>query len=191
MWIQLSLWYDTNSWSSWLQLLLQKSDMVRNWHLFVVSKTVEPLREQDAFLFCGSLVMRFEDDLVSKEIIILASGWFYGMSYSPQTSRYVTLYRTAQQSTYIVKKNRGGRMGNRGGQIWFLISTFCTLVKMPNIKGRLNQIYRTWQNGLSSFRGMDSKLDRFLVKNRHTPWKSLSSKIEHHFQKVKAGKTSQ
>ena len=136
-------------------------------------------------------IMRFEDDLVSKEIIILASGWFYGMSYSPQTSRYVTLYRTAQQSTYIVKKNRGGRMGNRGGQIWFLISTFCTLVKMPNIKGRLNQIYRTWQNGLSSFRGMDSKLDRFLVKNRHTPWKSLSSKIEHHFQKVKAGKTSQ
>ena len=58
--------------------------------------------------------MRFEDDLVSKEIIILASSLFYGMYSSPQTSRYVTLYRTANIHR---EKNRGGRMGNRGGQI--------------------------------------------------------------------------
>ena len=47
--------------------MLQNSELVNKRTL------VEPLKEQDAFLFCGSLVMRFEDDSVSKEIIILGS----------------------------------------------------------------------------------------------------------------------
>ena len=57
--------------------MLQNSELV-NKRTLVYIEIVESLKEQDAFLFCGSLVMRFEDNLVSKEIIILVSSW-YGM----------------------------------------------------------------------------------------------------------------
>ena len=55
--------------------MLQNSELV-NKQTLVCIEIVEPLKEQDAFLFCGSFVMRFEDDLVSKEIIILVSNWY-------------------------------------------------------------------------------------------------------------------
>ena len=57
--------------------MLQNSELV-NKRTLVYIEIVDSWKEQDAFLFCGSLVMRFEDDLVSKEIIILVSSW-YGM----------------------------------------------------------------------------------------------------------------
>ena len=45
--------------------MLQNSELV-NKRTLVCIEIVEPLKEQDAFLFCGSLVMRFEDDLSFK-----------------------------------------------------------------------------------------------------------------------------
>ena len=83
--------------------MLQNSELV-NKRTLVCIEIVEPLKEQDAFLFCGSLVMRFEDDLVSKEIIILVSSW-YGMIvlFTSKFTVYVLLYMG--HSTTCAAKN--------------------------------------------------------------------------------------